>query len=124
MNTDRPQTASEVDSMTPLDGQEAASSKQEEASATKQQQYCRICRKHLASGSPTLSSEPVHLCSNCQQLICDDCASYSVTDKVSFGLPMCSYYTQLPNRVDYLRAGIGQRIDLLIGDSLSNSNAS
>lgn len=38
---------------------------------------CRICRKTIGS------SEPCHLCSNCQQFICDDCASYSSSDQVS-----------------------------------------
>lgn len=38
---------------------------------------CRICRKVIGA------NEPVHLCSNCQQFICDDCASYSANEQVS-----------------------------------------
>lgn len=38
---------------------------------------CRICRKTI------LANESCHLCSNCNQFICEDCASYSATDKVS-----------------------------------------
>lgn len=38
---------------------------------------CRICRKII------LANELCHLCSNCNQFICEDCASYSSSDKVS-----------------------------------------
>lgn len=38
---------------------------------------CRICRKLIAE------DESYHLCSNCNQFICEDCASYSSTEQVS-----------------------------------------
>jgi len=38
---------------------------------------CRICRKSI------LSNETCHLCSNCNQFICEDCASYSAAEQVS-----------------------------------------
>ena len=41
---------------------------------------CRICRKSIAT------SEPCHLCSKCDQFVCDDCASYSASDQVSLAL--------------------------------------
>lgn len=44
---------------------------------------CRICRKII------LANESCHLCSNCNQFICEDCASYSSTDKVSILLLFC-----------------------------------
>lgn len=38
---------------------------------------CRICRKFIGT------NESCHLCSNCNQFICEDCASYSATEQVS-----------------------------------------
>lgn len=38
---------------------------------------CRICRKLITA------NEPYHLCSYCNQFVCEDCASYSSTDQVS-----------------------------------------
>lgn len=38
---------------------------------------CRICRKLISE------DESYHLCCNCNQFICEDCASYSSTDQVS-----------------------------------------
>lgn len=38
---------------------------------------CRICRKFIAT------NESCHLCSNCNQFICEDCASYSANEQVS-----------------------------------------
>lgn len=38
---------------------------------------CRICRKLITE------DESYHLCSNCNQFICEDCASYSYSDQVS-----------------------------------------
>ena len=34
--------------------------------------YCRICRKVIMK-----DESGAHRCSNCQQLVCDDCSSYS-----------------------------------------------
>lgn len=33
--------------------------------------FCRICRKVI------MKNETSHRCSNCQELVCDDCSSYS-----------------------------------------------
>lgn len=61
---------------TALDQQQSVSSSSASASASSLGQ-CRICRKII------LANELCHLCSNCNQFICEDCASYSSSDKVS-----------------------------------------
>lgn len=36
---------------------------------------CRICRKII------MRNESAHRCSNCQELVCDDCSSYSAREE-------------------------------------------
>lgn len=63
---------------TALDQQQSVSSSSASASASASSLgQCRICRKII------LANELCHLCSNCNQFICEDCASYSSSDKVS-----------------------------------------
>lgn len=38
---------------------------------------CRICRKFI------LANETCHLCSACNQFVCEDCGSYSASNQVS-----------------------------------------
>lgn len=37
--------------------------------------FCRICRKVI------MKDESAHRCSNCAELVCDDCSSYSARDE-------------------------------------------
>lgn len=51
---------------------------------------CRICRKFIAT------NESCHLCSNCNQFICEDCASYSANEQVSPPLNVINRLVPLP----------------------------
>ncbi|KAH9413896.1 hypothetical protein DERP_009495 [Dermatophagoides pteronyssinus] len=45
--------------------------------------FCRICRKVI------MKNETSHRCSNCQELVCDDCSSYSSREESKYW--MCSF---------------------------------